>query len=352
MPLKIKWVGGIAHAHGTLAGRRIRQSLGTRDPDIAEHQRARIESRTLKAALYGEEYEITFAEAALKYLDEGGDGRFLAPILKAFGPRRRIAEIKPGHIRSLARQIYPDASPATRNRQVITPVRAVINHAADSGLCAHVRIKRFAEARAERRASDSAWIEAYCAAEACPRRRAARRFMWQTGARISDCVRVEPRHLDLARCRITLERTKNGDPGEFLITAELAEEIAALEPRRCRDGSLRVFGHQHRDGLYKAMRRTCARAGLEMLTPHEAGRHGFATEMIVRRGLDVATTARLGRWKSQRLLLERYAHPENLSETVEAVFGRAAAGKPLTSAPSAKVQAIDFSGEKSKRRGP
>ena len=72
MPLKIKWIKGVAHVHGTVAGRRIRKGLGTRDPQLAEHQRAQIEGRLLRASIYGEESEITFAEACLKYLEEGG----------------------------------------------------------------------------------------------------------------------------------------------------------------------------------------------------------------------------------------------------------------------------------------
>jgi len=96
MPLKIKWVNGVAHVHGTVAGRRIRKSLGTHDPQLAEHKRAEIEGRLLRASIYGEENEITFAEACLKYLEEGGEDRFIRPILEAFGPDQLIAKIKPG----------------------------------------------------------------------------------------------------------------------------------------------------------------------------------------------------------------------------------------------------------------
>lgn len=335
MALKIKWVEGVAHVHGTVAGKRIRRSLRTRDPEIAEHLRSQIESRYLKASLYGEEFEITFAEACHKYLREGGERRFMAPILKAFGRERRISTIKPGHVRSLARQIYPNAGPATWNRQVITPVRAVINHAADSGMCAPIRIRRFPEPKAVRKVGNQDWIKAYCAAEPDARLRAARRFMFQTGARISDVVAVEPRHLDLENNRIILERTKNGDAGVFAITKGLTREIAALTPRRCRDGSLRVFGFQSRDGLHKAFKRTCERAGIEYLTSHEAGRHAFATEMIVRRGVDVASTAHLGRWKSRRLLMDNYVHANELPHTIEDVFG-GSDGRFLTSMPGKK----------------
>lgn len=337
MALKIKWENGIAHVHGTVAGQRIRRSLGTRDPQDAEHLRAQTESRLLRQSLYGEENEVTFAEACGKYLKDGGERRFMAPILRAFGRERRISTIKPGHVRSLAKELYPKAGAATWNRQVITPVRAVINHAADSGRCAPIRIRRFQEPKAIRKVGGREWIEAYCAAESNPYVRAARRFMFQTGARISDVVAIEPRHLcDLENHRIILERTKNGDAGVFIIAQELAREIAALTPRRCRDGSLRVFGFQSRDGLHKAFKRTCDQAGIEYLTSHEAGRHAFATELIVKRGVDVASAAKLGRWKSRRLLMDRYVHPSDLPGMIEDAFG-AHDGRFLTSIPGKKA---------------
>lgn len=340
MPLKIKWIKGVAHVHGTVAGRRIRKGLGTRDPQLAEHQRAQIEGRLLRASIYGEESEITFAEACLKYLEEGGEGRFIAPILKAFGPDQLVAKIKPGDVRALARELYPHAKPGTLNRQVITPVQAVINYAADRGWCAPIRIRRFKEVQAIKRAANRAWIEAYCAAEKNPYLRAARRFMFETGARISDVVAIQPHNLDLDNGRIWLERTKNDDPGEFLMSEALTREIATLTPKRFPDRSQRVFGYKTRFGMAAAMKKTCERAGLAYLTPHEAGRHSFATELVTRQGIDAATVAKLGRWKSPQLLMSRYVHPNDLPEIVNAAFGDGT-GKFLTSAGAKKPQATD-----------
>ena len=52
------------------------------------------------------------------------------------------------------------------------------------------------------------------------------------------------------------------------------------------------------------------RAEIEILTPHEAGRHGFYTELTVRRGLDRRTAAEAGRWADPVLSDRIYARSE------------------------------------------
>jgi integrase len=88
---------------------------------------------------------------------------------------------------------------------------------------------------------------------------------------------------------------------------------------------------------------TCRRAGIAHLTPHEAGRHGFGTETVVRQRIDVATAAKLGGWRDPTVLLRRYAHALDLEATAEAVFGakhRRADGTPLTQQKSKSRQRI------------
>ena len=76
------------------------------------------------------------------YLDQGGEDRFLLPLLNYFG-KEPLAKITPGRIRTAASTLYPDAGPATWNRQVITPARSIINCAHDSGLCPPIRVRQF-----------------------------------------------------------------------------------------------------------------------------------------------------------------------------------------------------------------
>ncbi len=54
-----------------------------------------------------------------------------------------LETIRPGHIRSLAKQIYPDRKASTWNRQVVRVASAIINNAADDDGCPQIRIKAF-----------------------------------------------------------------------------------------------------------------------------------------------------------------------------------------------------------------
>jgi hypothetical protein len=162
MPLKIIWRDGIAYIHGTIDGKRIRKSLGTGDSQIAAARKAEEEARLQRAAIYGIEREATFSEACIPYLETQAPQRhYLRPILKAIG-KTKLADIKPGQIRALAKQLYPGCKPQTWNRQVIAPVSAVMNHAHDLGMCAPMRIKRFAaKDEAVKVAIDREWIDRF-----------------------------------------------------------------------------------------------------------------------------------------------------------------------------------------------
>ena len=74
---------------------------------------------------------------------------------------RRLASIKAGEIIDLAKRLKPDCKASTRNRHVIVPARAVINFAAERGLCPHIKVKLFKEAKVHKVAVDRAWIDAF-----------------------------------------------------------------------------------------------------------------------------------------------------------------------------------------------
>ena len=168
-------------------------------------------------------------------------------------------------------------------------------------------------------------------AETSPYLAAMALMMFTTGARLGDAISLVPSDIDFktmtARCR----RTKSGEPHDFLLTKELSEELLRLLPR-----SGRVFGYTQRRHIYSAWKRACIAANLNYVPPHQAGRHSFATEMIVRQRRDVATTAALGNWKSKKLLLDRYTHAENLRETLNEVFDRNASSRQKTDADDLK----------------
>jgi len=317
MPLNVRRRKGSPfwQIKGTVAGERVRQSSGTPDKQTAQEEAARIEREIWKRHQYGEVATATFAEAVNLYLDQGGEGRFLLPLLNHFG-KEHLAKITPGRIRTAASVLYPDAGAATWNRQVITPARSVVNCAHDSGLCPPIRVRQFKAPKPVRQAIGRAWLDTFRSGATSPYLRALSLFMFQTGARIGEAVKLSPGDLNLQDRRATFGTTKNDEPHEAVLTLEMVLELANLPPK---NGL--VFGYGSRQSVYGPWRTACKRARIDYIPPHQAGRHSFATEMMIRNRVDLATTGKLGNWKSLRLLAENYLHPEEPDAVIDEVFG-------------------------------
>ena len=136
MPLKLvkrpkspRWI-----IRGTLRGVRVEESTGTSEKWAAEETRAKREAEILRESIYGRVSTFDFAQASLSFLEEGGSRRFIGPVLDHFRttPLRHIGQEA---VDNAASKLYPHASNATRNRQVYTPVSAILQHAARKGWC-------------------------------------------------------------------------------------------------------------------------------------------------------------------------------------------------------------------------
>ena len=185
---------GIYYATGTIAGQRVRKSLGTRDKKQAEELCALHEAKLWKRLSYGEAAVRTFEEAAVSYMEAGGEARFLQLLLRAFRGRI-LGSITPEEVRQVARVIYPTGTGATLNRQGIVPARAVITHAASLGWCASLAISNFSIKKALKTSVGRKWIDAFLDRaddDQLPHLAAAVLFMWQTGTRVSETARVLP----------------------------------------------------------------------------------------------------------------------------------------------------------------
>lgn len=126
MPLKLHRRGRIWHIRGTIAGQRVRESTGLDDRKAAEAFRARREHELTMRRALGPAATRSFAEAVVAYIEAGGEARFLGPIVAHFGPDRLVADIDLDAVNRAARALYPEAAPATVNRQLITPISAVV----------------------------------------------------------------------------------------------------------------------------------------------------------------------------------------------------------------------------------
>src|SRR5262249_32848314 len=93
-------------------------------------------NKELEALALADAPEATFAEAALVYLRAGGDKRFLVHSksgepskLLAWMHEKRVDEIDDAVMTEAAVALYPSAAPITVNRQLYTPVIAVLTMA-------------------------------------------------------------------------------------------------------------------------------------------------------------------------------------------------------------------------------
>jgi integrase len=139
MPLILTRRGATWHASGTVAGRRIRQSLGTADRRLAEEARAALEADLFRRAIHGEKGLVTFPEAVESYLRAepraAATAGYVARLMQHFGSMQLGKIDQVALDRAYAALLAPDAAGATKQRAVLTPLRAIMEHAARRGWC-------------------------------------------------------------------------------------------------------------------------------------------------------------------------------------------------------------------------
>ncbi len=298
--------------------KRVRRSSGSPDKGTAEKIAAQVEANEWKRIIGGDRATTTFAEAVMDYVADGKSPDFLDKLVKHFKDTP-LVQIKAGHVRSACRAIYPKAKPATWNRQVITPARAVINHAAAKDVVPYIKVANFPVVSTPRRAPDSEWISKFIGA-AKPRLGALMLLMRTTGARVGQALDMEWKDFDLKRGMAMVPHTDKGlgyPAREAELTPQLVAMLANLDgPRQGQ-----VFGYKKRgSGLYKAIKAACKKAGIEYVTTHPAGRRGFFTTMH-RAGVDVKTAAKRGGLASVKLALQIYTDADETKGLINDVFG-------------------------------
>lgn len=250
--------------------------------------------------------DVTFAQAAQHYLDRGGEARYLGPIVAYFSDTP-LRAIYPAHIRAMAEAIYPSQSNSTRNRQAVTPARAVILHGYDHGWCELIRVRRFKTERPVRpKAASPVWLHCFtrqCDRDGLPHVAAIVMFMATTGARVSEAIALQWRQVDLTGRTALLLKTKTSTNSMRYLTDEVAARLRDLQAGTERHE--RVFRYTSRHSVNERIRAVCQRADIPYKPPHTCGRRTFATRAI-ELGMDVSTAMTAGDWKSSSVFLEVY----------------------------------------------
>ncbi|MEL7090222.1 MAG: site-specific integrase [Pseudomonadota bacterium] len=274
--------GKIWHVRGTVAGQRIRESTGLGNRAQADAYRIKLQTEALERHAYGRQVRLTFAQAALPYIEAGGETRFLGPILQHFGPDTLLADVDNDAVNACARALYPDAAPATINRQVITPISAIINMAADDGKCAPRRLRRRKAAAPRKRWLTPAEAEALITA-AAPGTAAQIAFLLGTGCRTGEMLALDRADLDLEAQEAFIAQTKNGHARRVLVPTRAKRMLATLglpelgRVFRTPKGKAYVIRQNGGGQIAEAFGQARTAAGLgAAVTPHVC-RHTWAT---------------------------------------------------------------------------
>jgi integrase len=283
----------------------------------------------------------TFADAALAYLRAGGDPKGLAKIIEATGPHalrdKALVDIDQIAIDNAAHALYPSATATTLNRQVFTPISAVLKRAGIER-----KIKR---PKGWRGSKATSWLDPEPAfrvvAEAYKIESEFGLFcetLLYTGMRLSDPLRARVRDLRLGQSLLYIPATKNGEPRPVHLTPRLVnafrEQPARISrPRKANGRSLangaagqsrrsagvpwlnrpadeKLFRFSKGGRLYKmlALAMKCAKVSF----PRRQGAfhlfcHTYGTWMTHFGGLDTYGLVRTKRWKDADSA-DRYSH--------------------------------------------
>ncbi|TNC51104.1 integrase [Rubellimicrobium rubrum] len=293
----------------------------------------RTESELRKHLVGDEQAPITFFEAILHSEPDPQAARYLEKVVKHIGDRL-VDTITEEDVQTLGPKILPKASTETWRRWIIVPVRSVILNAHAKRLCGPIKIRSYRPeacakqdkvrgkpSKIKKTPGSWKWLEEF-RGHAPYKIGVLAHLMFVTGARISQATSIGPEHLlDLHNRNIVIPGAKGSEDRTIEITQELADELAGIIPKvprgwpRCRE-NLRLFGYAGKSGPKKDWDRACEKMQAARLTPHAAGRHGFAQEMMIRNRVDAKAVAAYGGWKSTEMLNRVYTHAEDVDEKI------------------------------------
>jgi integrase len=226
-----------------------------------------------------------------------------------------LANINQAAIDDAAVKLYSDALPATRNRQVYSPVSAILKH---NGF--HTPIKRPAGSQGTQR---TFWLNE---AQAFALLREAKKlharfgalsvFLLYTGCRLKEALKLEWSAVELERGFAYVGKTKNGQPRAVYLPAPAVSALAAIKPDT---GKGKVFRLSKSGFLYNALADASKAAGIEIPdgVAFHVFRHTYGAWMRRHAGLDTSGLVATGAWKS-RVAASVYEHTDVSEEARKA----------------------------------
>ena len=310
--------GKIWHYKGTVEGKRLRGSCKTTDKKLAARIASDLEQKAWKASTDGPSAVLTFAKAAQLYRDTGKATRFLS-VVEDYWKDTLVKNINGGAVRNAAIALYPGTSGATKNRQVIVPTQAIINHAAELDLCNYLKVKRFPVESKVKTPATWEWVQTFMA-HANPHLGALCCFMFLTGARVGEAVELLWQDVDLQKATSVIRQTKVGSERVAHLPPVLVVALANIESER--EPTEKVFKYSSRDTCKPQWNKVLRRGAMKDLKPlsFHSCRHGFATALM-HKGVDPITVAKLGGWKSAQHVFQTYGHAKEDAKLANLIVG-------------------------------
>lgn len=227
------------YVRGAVRGQRVYESTGTVERERAEAYRAKREAELWDNSVFGARATVSFAHAVESYL-KANPPRPTTVILV----RRLLEHFTTTPLRLIDQSaldrayeiiLTKKAGNATRLRGVMTPLSAILEHAAKRGWCDRPAFERprQPESRITYFRPDQARALVTAAA---PHLRPMIVFLICTGARMSEALELDWSDVDLRGGRVAFRKTKTGRERHYDLPPAA---IAALATLPHRDG--RVF---------------------------------------------------------------------------------------------------------------
>jgi integrase len=304
---------------GTYLGCHINRSSGTREKALAEKIRKKLE-RDIESGVLTPKEGTGFAAAAAAYMKAGGDNRFLGPLIQYFG-NAPLEEIDQVQIDNAATQIYPEASAPTRNRQVYTPMVAVLRRAGIQ--------RQFKRPLGWRSPKGVAWLQpeqafaVFAAAEAIEAEFGLfLRTLCYTGMRLGEATSVTLAQVHIAgeKPSIYLPKTKNTDARRVHLPPHIVAALANHPRGLNRPADDQLFRFHISGRLRNMLTAAMAKAGVSFPRRQRGFhlfRHTWATWMRRYGGLDTSGLLETGAWRN-RSSAARYEHLDATEEAEKA----------------------------------
>lgn len=212
MALKLIKINGSKnwYVRGTVCGRQVYESTGLDSERLANAYKVNLESQLQDAHAFGKKESILFSEAAAKYVKAGGSARYLKPVATALSVRP-IETLKQEDLDSLAVDMLPTQSNATRDRQVYTPFIAVMNYAAENEYCPYRKWRRPKKQDPVRKTRFATLREVEALYKAAPRHiRPLIVLLAYTGLRMGEAIKLEWKDIDLEKRWLIVRKSKTG----------------------------------------------------------------------------------------------------------------------------------------------